>query len=89
MDSLEGQVKTFFGKCVTSSSPKQEWKDEQFDNIKKVGATAVFNFAVKSLVINLLCKVICHIVNTYCSFSCNILLLFMVVFMQLNYLTAA
>ena len=46
MDSLEGQVKTFFGKCVTPSSPKQEWKDEQFDNIKKVGAsaTAVFNF---------------------------------------------
>ena len=37
MDSLEEQVKTFFGKCGTSSSsPKQEWKDEQFDNIKKV-----------------------------------------------------
>ncbi|KAK2187789.1 hypothetical protein NP493_154g03011 [Ridgeia piscesae] len=36
MDSLEEQVKTFFGKCGTSSNtPKQEWKDEQFDNIKK------------------------------------------------------
>ncbi len=39
MDSLEEKVKTFFTKCKSTPSLKQEWKDEQFNKIKEVSTT--------------------------------------------------
>lgn len=35
LDELDDRVKNFFRKC-SQSNAKQEWKDEQFEKIKKV-----------------------------------------------------
>ncbi|ELT96557.1 hypothetical protein CAPTEDRAFT_180978 [Capitella teleta] len=35
MDALDDRVKTLFKKCATNPNLKQEWKDEQMQNIRK------------------------------------------------------
>ena len=40
MDSMEDRVKHFFKKCQPVHDPKQEWKDDQYKQIKNVR----FNF---------------------------------------------